>query len=116
MAQCLPRDGKLDGIRNVTVVVRDPRANANAAVSIQWTGILDWTTGLTFVPKIPTFFGVYPFAGLDHWTGLMDWTTGLKLFSTHARLRHQSRTVGTNRDDHAELLSAASCVVESWRR
>ena len=29
------------------------------AVTIQWTGLLDWTTGL------------------DYWTGLLDWTTGL---------------------------------------
>ena len=31
----------------------------NWGVSIHWTGLLDWTTGL------------------DYWTGLLDWTTGL---------------------------------------
>ena len=28
-------------------------------VTIQWTGLLDWNTGL------------------EHWTGLLDWNTGL---------------------------------------
>ena len=31
-------------------------------VSIHWTGLLDWTTGL------------------EYWTGILDWTTGLKYF------------------------------------
>ena len=35
---------------------------SSLAVTIQWTGLLDWTT-----------------TGLDYyWTGLLDWTTGLK--------------------------------------
>ena len=33
-------------------------------VSIHWTGLLDWTTGL------------------DYWTGILDWTTGLSEFFT----------------------------------
>ena len=32
------------------------------AVTIHWTGLLDWNTGL------------------DYWTGILDWTTGLKFF------------------------------------
>ena len=31
-------------------------------VSIHWTGLLDWNTGL------------------DYWTGILDWTTGLTYF------------------------------------
>ena len=38
---------------------RLPHRVAVAAVIIQWTGLLDWTTGL------------------DYWTGLLDWITGL---------------------------------------
>ena len=36
------------------------KSNLPMGVTIHWTGLLDWTTGL------------------DYWTGLLDWTTGLK--------------------------------------
>ena len=37
-------------------------------VSIHWTGLLDWTTGLNYWPWT---------TGLNYWTELLDWTTGL---------------------------------------
>jgi hypothetical protein len=42
------------------------------AVTIHWTGLLDWTTGLD------NWTGLLDWTtGLDYWTGLLAWTTGL---------------------------------------
>ena len=44
----------------------------NTAVSIHWTGLLDWTTGLDYWTGLLDWT-----TGLDYWTELLDWTTGL---------------------------------------
>ena len=42
-------------------------------VTIQWTGTLDWNTGLEH------WTGTLDWnTGLEHWTGTLDWNTGLE--------------------------------------
>ena len=41
-------------------------------VSIHWTGLLDWITGLDYWTGLLDWI-----TGLDYWTGLLDWITGL---------------------------------------
>ena len=39
-----------------------------------WTGLVDWTGGLDWWTGLVDWTG-----GLDWWTGLVDWTSGLAL-------------------------------------
>ena len=59
-------------------------SEATLAVTIHWTGILDWTTGLKFFPFLDKYLcfklWLSLFTGLDYWTGILDWTTGLEFF------------------------------------
>ena len=57
------------------------KTNNYWAVTIQWTGLLDWNTGLDYWTEVISFFGQDSGecinTGLDYWNGgIVEWWTG----------------------------------------
>ena len=72
-----------------------------------WTGLLDWTTGLTNKPQESIFKAVN-----NHWTGLVDWTTGLDYWT--GQFYHKNAIFKTVSGFLDQCMLAASPVAPNF--